>query len=245
MGLMCHVVAGYPSMTECEQLILGMDKLGVGKIEVQIPFSDPIADGETIMRANDAALAQKVDTQASFDLISRVKSQNIKAEIYVMSYLQKLISFGIEKFCIQTSKAGVRGLIVPDLPYDSPDYELVIQAAKANSLQIVPVVSPGTSDARLQSILESPGDLVYLTSTKGITGNKLAVSAELGEIANKIKKLKPDTKLAIGFGVQTRADVVEIRQIADLAVVGSSVIREIDKADVNRGLKFIEDLAVE
>lgn len=242
---MCHVVAGYPSMAECEQLILGMDKLGVGKIEVQIPFSDPIADGETIMRANDAALAQKIDTQTSLALISRVKSQGITAEIYVMSYLQKLISFGIEEFCVQAAQAGTHGLIVPDLPYDSPDYEAVIKVAEANSLEIVPVVSPGTNDVRLQSMLKTSGELVYLTSTKGITGSKLAISDGLGEMANKIKKLKPASTLAIGFGVQTRSDVAEIKQIADLAVVGSSAIRAIDANGVAGGLKFIEDLAVE
>ncbi|HYF96671.1 MAG TPA: tryptophan synthase subunit alpha [Patescibacteria group bacterium] len=242
--LMCHVVTGYPSVTECIELIIGMDKLGVKHIEVQIPFSDPIADGETIMQANDIALASGIDTKSSFRLIKEVTDKGISAKVYIMSYSQKLINCGIDDFCQQASSVGVTGLIIPDLPYDSPEYETLISGAKKNSLDIVPVVSPGMSTERLGGVLRNSGKLVYLTSTKGITGNKLLVSGELGEAAARVKQLKPDAKLAVGFGIQKSEDVDQVLEIADLAVIGSSVIRRIEKSGVTGGLKFIKSLSV-
>lgn len=241
--LMCHVVAGYPSVEECIELIIGMDKLGVNHIEVQIPFSDPIADGETIMQANDVALANGIDTKDSFKLIKEVMSKGISAKIYIMSYSQKLINCGIAGFCQQASDAGATGLIIPDLPYDSPEYEELIDAAKKNSLIVVPVVSPGMREQRLEGALRNSDDLIYLTSTKGITGNELLVSGELGSVASRIKKLKPDAELAVGFGIQKPSDVAEVLEIADLAVVGSSVIRQIEKSGVAGGLEFIKSLS--
>src|SRR4051812_41007603 len=118
--LMCHVVAGYPDKEGCLRLLRGMQQLGVAAIEVQIPFSDPIADGETIMRANDIALANGITTANSFELIETVRKSAAGADLYIMSYLQKVRHFGLSEFCKRASTAGVKGLIIPDLPYDSP-----------------------------------------------------------------------------------------------------------------------------
>lgn len=242
MGLMTHVVAGYPSREECIELLLGMQKAGVGIMEVQIPFSDPIADGETIMKANDKALAQGIDTEDSFKLIEEARLKGLKAEIYIMSYAQKLIHNGIGAFCKRAGRAGAKGLIIPDLPFDSPEYKELIRATAETSLQIVPVVSPGISAQRLKGALANSGELVYLTSTKGITGNRLLVSDELGRLSGEIRKLSPDKQVAIGFGIRNADDVSRVLKIADLAVVGSSVIREVEKGGANGALKFIRQL---
>lgn len=240
--LMTHMVAGYPSTDECIELMLGMQRLGVGIIEIQIPFSDPIADGETIMRANDVALENGMSIEKSFELIQQARKTGLETPVYVMSYLQKVIHLGARQFCAQAADCGASGLIIPDLPFDSPEYEELELAAKANLLQLVPVISPGMEESRLSSVLPNNEGLVYLTSMKGITGKSLSVSEELTQLAERIKKDCPKLTLAIGFGVQSAQDVKEILAIADMAVAGSSVIREIEKSGVNSGLKFIENL---
>jgi tryptophan synthase alpha subunit len=242
-NIMAHVVAGYPSYDECIELMLGMQEAGVGIIEVQVPFSDPIADGETIMRANDTALANGMNTAGSFELISRARKKGLRSRIYVMSYVQKAAHFGMEEFCRAAKEAGAEGLIIPDLPYDSPEYENLARAAKKTSLQIVPVVSPGMSPQRLKGGLAGKPKLIYLTSMKGITGNRLSVSDELGRLCESARKISPDSDLAIGFGIRTKEDVVHVLKIADIAVVGSAVIREIHGSGVKNALKLIKQLA--
>lgn len=242
MSIMTHVVAGYPSPEECIELMLGMQQAGVNIIEVQIPFSDPIADGETIMRANDAALENGMDISGSFDLIKQAKEKGLSSRIYIMSYAQKLVHCGIEDFCQKAAGSGASGLIIPDLPYDSPEYEELLGAVDKNNLEIVPVVSPGMSGERLSGELAHAGRLVYLTSMKGITGKQLRVSEALTEFAAKVKKSAPEASLAIGFGVQKKEDVEDILKIADIAVVGSAVIKEIQSNGTNGALEFIGSL---
>lgn len=240
--LMCHVVAGYPSEKECVDLLLGMQNVGIRTIEVQIPFSDPIADGETIMIANDKAIAQGMTTQKSFDLIKRARKQGLESDIYIMSYIQKVVSFGAENFCAKAKSAGVKGLIIPDLPIDTEEYELLGGLAEKNGLEVVPVVSPGMEQERLYNDISSAENLIYLTSIKGITGSRLALNKPLKKVAKEIKNRQPDCNLAVGFGIESKADIKEVLRIADIAVLGSSVIRKIDKSGVGGAVKFLSTL---
>jgi len=233
-------VAGYPGFDECIKLTRGMEKAGVGMIEVQIPFSDPIADGETIMRANDVALNRGMTIERSFDLIFKA---GLKIDVYIMSYFQKILTFGLEKFCRKAAKAGVKGLIVPDLPFDAPHFSEFIKTMNQHNLSYVPVISEGMSDERLGKSLANAADLIYLTSTRGITGKKLKLTGKLTATAKKVKHIKPKTNLAIGFGISSREDLEEILKIADIAVIGSAVIRKIDLDDVEEAIKFVRSLA--
>ncbi|MEX2028556.1 MAG: tryptophan synthase subunit alpha [Candidatus Curtissbacteria bacterium] len=239
---MCHIVAGYPSQEKCIDLLLGMQKAGIQTVEVQIPFSDPIADGETIMIANDRALENGMTTQKSFELIKTARKSDLKTDIYIMSYIQKLISFGVDNFCKQAQSADVKGLIIPDLPIEAGEYKLLRREADKYGLEIVPVVSPGTEKDRLRRGVSSAGSLIYLTSIKGITGNKLKLNKQLDQTAKEVKKQRPDVELAIGFGIATKQDIEEILRIADMAVLGSAVIREINKSGVDGAVKFLSEL---
>lgn len=240
--LMTHVVAGYPSEKKCVDLLLGMQNIGIRTIEVQIPFSDPIADGETIMIANDKAIEQGMTTQKSFNLIKSAKKQGLESDIYIMSYVQKVISFGAENFCKKAKIASAKGLIIPDLPIDTEEYGLLSGLAKKDGLEIVPVVSPGMEKERLDKDISSAENLIYLTSIKGITGSKLALNKPLKQVAKEIKKRRPDCNLAVGFGIESKADIEEVLRIADIAVLGSSIIRKVDKSGVSGAVRFLSVL---
>ncbi|HEX5744307.1 MAG TPA: tryptophan synthase subunit alpha [Candidatus Saccharimonadales bacterium] len=224
--LMCHVVAGYPDADACLGLMKGMQKAGAAAIEVQIPFSDPIADGETIMRANDVALEGGMTTAKSFELI---KQAGLGCDVYVMSYIQKVLHCGFEAFCEAVAKAGAKGLIIPDLPHESPEHKELLRLCRNYKLELVPVFSPGMPRERLKAALEDDPKCVYVTSRKGITGSEYAGGGELKRFVDDIRN-QSDAEVMIGFGISTPQDVKDALELGDVAVVGSAFIKELQKS---------------
>lgn len=239
--LMCHVVAGYPDRETCLELIQGMSDLDVAAIEVQIPFSDPIADGETIMRANDTALEGGMTTAGSFDLIEVARHQGVKADVYIMSYIQKVQHFGLSAFCEAAAKVQARGLIVPDLPYDSPEYEQLAQLTEESKLKLVPVLSPGMPKNRLHALLASKPAVVYVTSQRGITGNAYQGGQELEQFIAGIK-VQAGPEVMIGFGISTPEDVADALKLGDIAVIGSAIIKKLQNTNPKKTLDYIAEL---
>jgi tryptophan synthase alpha subunit len=240
--LICHVVAGYPDERTCLELMKGMDEAGVSAIEVQIPFSDPIADGETIMRANDVALEGGMTTADSFDLMKRARKQGVNCDIYIMSYVQKARHFGLEAFCDEARKCDAKGLIIPDLPYDSPEYPQLLKLARARELELVPVLSPGMPDTRLQTLLSAKPNSVYVTSRRGITGNTYSGTRELERIIGSIRS-ESKAIVMVGFGISTPEDVTDALKFGDQAVVGSAIIKNFQADGLPKTLEYIGSLA--
>lgn len=239
--LMTHVVAGYPSKTDCLTLLLGMQEAGVHAIEIQIPFTDPSADGPTIMRANDIALANGMNIDTCFKLINKARRQGLKTPVYVMSYANKLFHYGFKNFCDQARRCNAQGLIIPDLPFDTKEYQELLGYSKAANIELVPVLSPGVLGDRLNGHDLAKQKLIYVTSTRGITGKELTVSAELTKLIKQIRLIS-DAEVALGFGITKLQDVTEALKIADIAVIGSEVIRVVDKQGMGSAKKFIKKL---
>src|SRR6476469_9018067 len=122
MKLMTHVVVGYPSIPATEHIVRIMDSLGVSYIELQIPISDPLADGPTIMKACEASLQNGTTVADAFSLAQKL-SKEVKAQLLFMAYFNTVFTYGVEKFCADAKKAGIAGLIVPDMPLEEEDQE--------------------------------------------------------------------------------------------------------------------------
>lgn len=240
-SLMCHVVAGYPDKETCLQLMVGLQAAGAAAIEVQIPFSDPIADGETIMRANDTAIEAGMTTAGSFDLIKKARAQGVDTDLYIMSYLQKVRHFGLDKFCQQAEICGATGLIIPDLPYDSPEFEEIRKLLAGRPLSLIPVLSPGMPPLRLKTLLAGGPSAVYVTSLRGITGNRYAPTAELKKLVSVIRQ-RSKSKIMIGFGIAAPTDVRDALALGDMAVVGSAIIKAVQAAGLEGALTFVKSL---
>lgn len=240
--LMCHVVAGYPDPKTCLQLMAGLRLAGAAAIEVQIPFSDPIADGETIMRANDVAIENGMTTAKSFDLIGRARRQGLDADLYVMSYLQKVRHFGMAEFCRRAEDCGASGLIIPDLPYDSPEFTELQKLLAGQPLSLVPVLSPGMPQERLKALLAPNPPAVYVTSLRGITGNQYATTKQLQKLVSDIRRLSK-AEIMVGFGIATPADVYDALALGDMAVVGSAVIKALQTSGMDGALELVQSLA--
>lgn len=238
---MTHVVAGYPTTDLCIELLLGMQEAGVCAIEVQIPFSDPSADGALIMHANDVAIQNRMTINQCFKMIQNARKKGLNIPIYIMCYANKLYNYGFEVFCKNSVKCGVFGFIVPDLPHDTNEYSELRQFANTNGIEIVPVLSPGIQSDRVKMYQLHKTKLVYITSMKGITGNKLIIRSDLIHLIRTIRK-QSDCEIALGFGIRTIVHVDMALEIADIAVVGSEVIRHIDRNNVSGAIKFVSQL---
>lgn len=239
--VMCHVVAGYPTPEACLQLMLGMQAAGATAIEVQIPFSDPIADGETIMEANDVALDNAMTTALSFDLIEKARKKGLSLDVYVMSYAQKVRHFGLKEFCRQATSCQVKGLIIPDLPYDSVEFSDLKKTLGKKPPSIIPVLSPGMMKDRLRKILALQPSALYITSQQGITGNEYAPAGQLKPFVREVRKMS-QAKIMIGFGISTKSDVKDALSMGDIAVVGSAIIKIIQAGTIDEAAAYVKSL---
>jgi len=238
MLLMTHIVLGYPSLPESIRIAETMVEAGVDLMELQVPFSEPIADGPVILRANQRALASgcKVDAclQAAADLASR-----LPIPFLLMSYYNILYRRGVAGFVQRMADAGLRGAIVPDLPPEEAGEYLAAMGER--DLCPIFIYSPNTSDARLGLIAQHARGLVYCVARKGVTGDDTDFSKELGAYLERCRAATT-LPLAVGFGVKQKADVDFLRGKADIAVIGTQSIKVVEQDGIEAVGDFIRSL---
>ena len=236
--LMTHIVVGYPSIEINKKTIAAMCRAGVGYIELQIPFTDPIADGPTIVTANQISLENKTTVAQCFELMedSIKKFPNIK--FLFMSYYNIPFSMGVENFVNRSKEMGVYGAIVPDVPPEE-DSENYLSYSKKSGFHQVAVISPTTSNDRLRLLAKNSSGLVYSTSKVGITGKNSSTSSKLSEFVLRAKEIF-NLPVAVGFGIDSATKAKEIAQYADIIVIGSKVLKLINE-NPNDYVKIVEE----
>jgi tryptophan synthase alpha chain len=235
--LMTHIVLGYPSFDHCRRVVEQMVQAGVDLIELQIPFSEPIADGPVILHANQKALAAGSTVDACFELARKLASE-FPIPFLFMSYYNIVFMRGIARFVEEMQDAGLRGAIVPDLPFE--EGAALLSALDEHALDPIFIYSPSTSDARMRAIAERARGFVYCVARKGVTG----AATEFASLGGYLARCRKATALplALGFGVKQRADVEAVTGKVDIAVVGSETIRVIDQHGVEAVGPFIRAL---
>ncbi len=221
LGLMTHVVVGYPSLEATEQVIQAMVDENVDFIELQIPFSDPLADGPTIMRACELSLEKGTKVKDAFVLAKKVTQTN--TPFLFMAYYNTVFKYGVEKFCYEAKKVGISGLIVPDMPIEEESTEGFATACTKYNLTQIRVLSPASTESRLIKNAKVASQFIYFTSRQGTTGASTTLDLRLTE---NIKKLKKHFTLpiAVGFGISKPEHIAALKDKADIAVVGSAVL---------------------
>lgn len=237
--LMTHVVAGYPDFEINLACIKAMEKAGTDIVEVQIPFSDPMADGPTIMRASQSALDNGTTVDDCFAFLKKLTAE-IEIPVLIMSYYNILYSRGPREFCARAAKAGCSGLIVPDIPFDEGE-ENFIQIAKENQLVPIIVVSPGLNDKRLRQIAEQAEGFLYTTLRCGTTGARKEIESASLDYLARLKQIF-QLPIAAGFGISGPEHVRQIQQLADIAVVGSKMIQVMEEKGVEGVAAFTKEL---
>jgi tryptophan synthase alpha chain len=251
-GLVIFITAGDPDRATSQAVLDGLPAAGADVIELGMPFSDPMADGPAIQLASQRALKAGGSMKQTLSMLSEFRKKDAETPIVLMGYYNPIYAYGVDKFVADAAQAGADGLIVVDLPAEEAA-ELADPAAKAG-IAFIRLATPVTGDERMPYLLNGAEGFVYYVSIAGITG---AASAAEAEIITAIARIRKHVKLpvAVGFGISTPAQAAAIGRHADAVVVGSAVVRRIEKnldangkpnsALVSETLSFVSDLARE
>ncbi len=236
--LMTHIVMGYPNFDTSYEIVKQMVAAGVDLMELQIPFSEPMADGPVILKANQKAIEGGSTVQRCLDFAQRV-ARDFSIPFLFMSYANILYKYGMEPFSDQMKKINLKGAIVPDLP---PEEGKEYTAAMAkNHLAPIYIFSPETSNERMAYISTFARGFVYCLARKGVTGKTTSFSTDIADYLKRCRKTT-HLPLAVGFGVKDKADVDFLRGKADIAVLGSQTIRVVEKNGPDATEDFIRSL---
>jgi tryptophan synthase alpha chain len=236
--LMTHLVLGHPHFDTSLRLVENMVQAGVDLIELQIPFSEPIADGPVILRANQEALSGGSTVERCFEVATEV-ARRFDIPFLFMSYYNVLFRRGVSHFVERMQDAGLRGAIVPDLPPEEADEYLA--AMKEASLSPIFIYAPNTKPARLASIAQHASGFVYCVARKGVTGGDTAFSSDITAYLERARAAT-SLPLAVGFGVKEKEDVDFLRGKADIAVVGSETLRVLERGGLAAVGPFLSSL---
>ena len=225
-GLVTYVTAGDPSLARTPAILRALDFAGADVLEVGVPFSDPLADGPVIQRAAQRALAQGTTLQATLEMVEAVRG-SIAAPVVIFSYVNPILTMGVDRFATRASAAGVDGVLTLDLPIE--EAHEVRAALIAADLDPIFLVSPTTTVPRIRTAAELSRGFLYGISRLGVTGARAELANGAAEMAARIRAVT-DLPVALGFGVSKPEHVAAIGQWADAAVVGSGLVRVIEEA---------------
>ncbi len=231
-AFIAFITAGDPNLTTTKKLVLSFEKAAVDIVELGVPFSDPMADGPVIQAASQRALRKKTNLRKILKLVSQIR-KNSSMPIALMSYYNPIFNFGIKRFVLNAVKSGVDGVIIPDLPPEE-GRDLIV-SAKKNNLATIFFVSPTSVEERIKLAAKVSTGFIYYVSLTGTTGQSLKLPK--GLLAN-IRLVKKYTKkpVCVGFGISNSKQVKRLSRVADGVIVGSAIVRQIEKNLRNKDL---------
>lgn len=227
-----HEAAFIPFVTACDPdlpatvaIILELEKRGVDIIELGFPFSDPIADGPIIQSSYNRALAKGITIRHILDIARNVRKESNIPLVAMVSY-SIIFRFGKDKFVEEAYEAGFDGATIPDLPIEEAGGLFNISAR--NNFKIICFIAPTTTDERIEMISRMAQGFIYYISVVGITGVRKDLPADMSENINKLRK-RVSCPIALGFGISTPEQALAVSKIADGVIVGSAIVREIER----------------
>lgn len=235
------LTAGDPSLEKTEEFIIEMERAGASLIEIGIPFSDPIAEGPVIQAANIRALSKQgvCTTDKILEMVSRV-SKKVSVPLVFLTYANPVFKYGYDGFCKRCSEIGISGLIIPELPYEEKGE--IEPIAEKYDVDIISLITP-TSRERIDMIAKEAKGYVYLVSSLGVTGVRTEITTDIEKMVNDIRRVT-DTPIAVGFGIGTPEQAKKYSALSDGVIVGSAIVRIIEKHRENAG-KYIYDYVKE
>src|SRR6266566_1756670 len=242
-GFIPFITVGDPDLATTECLLIELAAAGADIIELGVPFSDPVADGEVIQRASERALRNGVTLRDALTCVARAK-QHTEVPVVLFSYFNPLLQFGRDRLANEAKNAGVDAVLVTDLiPEEAQAWTETLQQRELDPIFLV---APTTSDERLARIARQARGFIYAVSRAGVTGARDEMTRD-AEILVQRARSATDLPVAVGFGVSSAEQVREVWRFADAAVVGSAIVREVERlsaeADlVNRVAQFARSL---
>lgn len=225
-GFIPFVTAGDPDPETSVAIILKLVELGADVIEIGVPFSDPMADGPTIQRSSQRALDTGIDLSKVLSIACRVRKKT-ETPLVLFSYLNPLLSYGFPKLSHDAAEAGIDGILITDaIDEEAMEFSSVL---RDSDLDLISLVAPTTTDERLEKIAKRSSGFLYAVSRAGVTGARDNISSDAEHLVERSRKLT-ELPIAVGFGISTRDQILDVWRFADAAVVGSAIVTEIEKS---------------
>ncbi|HVH68967.1 MAG TPA: tryptophan synthase subunit alpha [Gemmatimonadales bacterium] len=236
-ALIPYLTAGFPTPEQSLEALRRVAAAGAAFVEVGVPFSDPLADGPTIQRSTQAALDQGMTVPRVLELIHRAA---LPIPVIVMTYLNPVIAFGVERFVRAAAAAGASGLLLTDLPAGAdPAVEAVVTASP---LVLIRLVAPTTTPERVACAVRGAGGFVYLISRLGVTGARDRVPPDLAEHVARVRAAS-SLPVAVGFGISTPDQARRAAAVADGVVVGSAIVDALGAGGPPAAERLVRELA--
>ncbi len=222
--LMTHIVLGYPSLEVNREVIRQMVENGVDCIEMQIPFSEPMADGPVILKANQEALATGISVKDCL-IFGAEMAATFDIPFLYMTYYNIIYKYGEESFFKNAAKTGIKGVIVPDLPPEIG--QSFLEYADNNHVAPVLIFTPTSTDERMRELARHGRGFIYCVARRGVTGKKSELNEDFHQYLSRCQAAT-SLPLAVGFGIQDRDDIEALKGRADIAVIGSRTIKLVE-----------------
>jgi tryptophan synthase alpha chain len=235
-ALIPFITAGDPDLETTAKALRILDRNGADLIELGVPYSDPLADGPTIQAAATRALAKGVRLEDVLQIIKAAKTE-IKAPIVLFTYYNPIFYRGVESFLQQVVEAGVKGMVIPDLPLE--EAETVLQPASEMGIEITLLVAPTSPIERIKAITEKSQGFIYLVSVTGVTGMRSSVAVRVEELLSSLRTVtaKP---IGVGFGISEPQQAKQVKEWgADAVIVGSAFVKRLAEGSPEEGLTAI------
>jgi tryptophan synthase alpha chain len=224
-GFIPFITAGDPDLVTTELLLVELAAAGADIIELGVPFSDPVADGEVIQRASERALRKGVTLSDALKCVSNVK-EHIDVPVVLFSYLNPLLKFGRDRLADEVQRAGIDAVLITDLiPEEAGSW---IAAFRDYGIDLIFLVAPTTSDQRLTRIARQASGFIYAVSRAGVTGARNEMPRDAESLVKRVRAVS-DLPVAVGFGISTSEQVRQVWRFADAAVIGSALVSQIEK----------------
>ncbi len=226
-ALIPYVTVGYPSLEATLEIVPVLASSGCDIVELGIPFSDPLADGATIQKASFCALKNGVTPRLCLE-IARQLSQKVDIPLVFMTYFNPVFSYGVEEFCTACNRAGIDGLIIPDLP---PEEGSELEAStQKQGLDLIYLLAPTSTETRIRLVTQRSRGFIYLVSVTGVTGARDRLPADLEAFVGRVRQVATQP-LCVGFGISTPEQASRVARIADGVIVGSRIVQYMEADD--------------
>jgi tryptophan synthase alpha chain len=237
-ALIPFITAGDPDLATTEQALKLLDQQGADLIELGVPYSDPLADGPVIQAAAMRALQQGIRLDDVLAMVSRV-SPELRSPIILFTYYNPILNRGIETFLRDVAAAGVKGLVVPDLPLE--EAEILVKPAQQFGIEVILLVAPTTPVDRIAAIAEQSQGFIYLVSTTGVTGIRTQMETRVKDLLLQLRSIT-DKPIGVGFGISQPEHARQMMEWgADATIVGSAFVKRLSEGTPEKGLREIAD----
>lgn len=237
-ALIPFITAGDPDLETTAKALRVLDAAGADIIELGVPYSDPLADGPVIQAAATRALQRGTRLEQVLEIVERV-SPNLRSPIILFTYYNPILNRGIQPFLQQLVRAGVAGLVVPDLPLE--EAEGLLKPAAEYGIELTLLVAPTSSAERIEAIARQSQGFIYLVSVTGVTGMRSGLEMRVKDLLQQMRQVT-DKPIGVGFGISQPEQAHQVRDWgADAVIVGSAVVKRLAEGNPEQGLQAIAD----